>query len=52
MDNNLQCICLNEDVFIMIQIFLNFVPKGPIINESALVQVMDFFQPIDSFMHV
>ena len=33
-------IFLNENVRISIQISLKFVPKGPIDNKSALVQVM------------
>ena len=33
-------IFLNESVRIFIQISLKFVPKGPIDNKSALVQVM------------
>ena len=35
-----KCIFLNEKVRISIKISLKFVPKGPIDNESALVQVM------------
>ena len=31
---------LNENFFIWIHISLKFVPKGPIDNKSALVQVM------------
>ena len=36
------CIFLNENVWILIKISLKFVPKGPIDNETALVQVMDW----------
>ena len=39
-DDILKCIFLNENVRIFLQISLKFVPKGPIDNESALVQVM------------
>ena len=39
-DDILKCIFLNEKVRILIKISLKFVPKGPIDNESALVQVM------------
>ena len=39
-DNIFKCIFLNEKVIISIKISLKFVPKGPIDNESALVQVM------------
>ena len=31
---------MNEKIFILIQISLKFVPKGPIDNKAALVQVM------------
>ena len=39
-DDIFQCIFLNENVWISIKISLNFVPKGPINNISALVQIM------------
>ena len=39
-DDILKRIFLNENVRIFLQISLKFVPKGPIDNESALVQVM------------
>ena len=32
-----KCIFLNENVWILIKISLNFVPKGPIDNNLALV---------------
>ena len=35
-----KCIFLNESVWISIEISLKFVPKGPINNIPALVQVM------------
>ena len=35
-----KCIFLNEDVLISIKISLKFVPKGPINDISALVQIM------------
>ena len=31
---------MNENVYILIRISLKFVPKGPIDNKSALVQVI------------
>ena len=31
---------MNENFFILIRISLKFVPKGPIDNKAALVQVM------------
>ena len=39
-DNIFKCIFMNEKLRILIQISLKFVPKGPIDNMSALVQVM------------
>ena len=39
-DDIFKCIFLNENVRISIKISLKFVPKGPIGNKSALVQVM------------
>ena len=46
-DNIFKCIFLNENVWISIKISLNFVPKGPINNISALVQIMAWRQPGD-----
>ena len=39
-DNNFKCIFFDEKFCILIQISLKFVPKGPIDNKRALVQVM------------
>ena len=39
-DDIFKCIFLNENLWISIQISLKFVPKGPINNIPALVQVM------------
>ena len=39
-DDIFKCIFMNEKLRILIQISLKFVPKGPIDNKSALVQVM------------
>ena len=39
-DNIFKCISLNENVWISINISLQFVPKGPINNIPALVQIM------------
>ena len=39
-DNNFKCIFVNENHRIPIRISLNFVPRSPIDNKSALVQVM------------
>ena len=43
----LQCIFLNENVWISLKIPLKFVPKGPINNIPALVQMMAWRQPGD-----
>ena len=42
-----KCILLNENVWISINISLNFVPKGRINNNPALVQVMAWCWPGD-----
>ena len=39
-DNIFKCIFFNENVWISIKISLTFVPKGPIYNIPALVQIM------------
>ena len=39
-DNIFKCMFLNENVKIATKILLKFIPKGPIDNKSALVQVM------------
>ena len=39
-DDTFKCIFLNENVRISIEISLKFVPKGPINNIPALVQIM------------
>ena len=39
-DNIFQCIFLNENVWISNTIWLEFVMKGPIDNNTALVQIM------------
>ena len=41
-DDIFTCILLNENVWILIKISLSFVPKGPINNIPALVQVMNW----------
>ena len=42
-----KCIFLNENVWIPIQIWLRFVPKGPINNIPAMVQIMAWRRPGD-----
>ena len=46
-DDIFKCIFLNENVWISIKITLNLVPKGPISNISALVQIMAWRRPGD-----
>ena len=46
-DDIFKCIFLNEDVWISIKISLKFVPKGPINNIPALVQIMAWRRPGD-----
>ena len=46
-DDIFKCIFLNENVWIAIKISLKFVPKGPINNISALVQIMAWRRPGD-----
>ena len=46
-DEILKCIFLNENVWIPIKISLKFVPKGPINNIPALVQIMAWRRPGD-----
>ena len=44
-DNIFKCIFLNENVWILIEISLKIVPKGPINNIPALVQIMAWRRP-------
>ena len=46
-DDIFKCIFLNENVWIAIKISLKFVPKGPINNIQALVQIMAWRRPGD-----
>ena len=46
-DDIFKCIFLNENLSISIQISLKFVPKGPINNIPALVQIMAWRRPGD-----
>ena len=39
-DDIFKCIFLNENIWISIKFSLKFVPKGPINNIPALVQIM------------
>ena len=44
-DDIFKCILLNENVLISIKISLKFIPKGPINNIPALVQIMAWRWP-------
>ena len=46
-DDILKCIFLNENVWIPFEISLKFVPKGPIDNIPAMVQIMAWRRPGD-----
>ena len=46
-DDIFKCIFLNENIWIPIKISLKFVPKGPINNIPALVQIMAWRWPGD-----
>ena len=46
-DDIFKCIFLNENASIAIKISLKFVPKGPINNTPALVQIMAWRRPGD-----
>ena len=46
-DGIFKCIFLNENVWILIKISMNFVPEGPINNIPALVQIMAWCRPGD-----
>ena len=46
-DDIFKCIFLHENVWIPIKISLKFVPKGPINNIPALVQIMAWRRPGD-----
>ena len=44
-DDIFKCIFLNETIGILIEISLKFVPRGPINNIPALVQIMAWHKP-------
>ena len=44
-DHIFKCIFFNENVWSLIKISLKFVPKGPINNIPALVQIMAWHRP-------
>ena len=47
MDDIFKCIFFNENISILIQISLKFVPKGPFDKNAALVQIMAWRRPGD-----
>ena len=49
-DDIFKCIFLNENIWIMINISLKFVPKGQINNIPALVQIMAWRRPGDKLL--
>ena len=51
-DDIFKCIFLNKNVLISIKISLTFVPKGPINNIPALVQIMAWRRPGDKPLFV
>ena len=46
-DNIFICIFLNENLWISIKVWLTFVPKGPINNITAFVQIIAWCRPGD-----
>ena len=46
-DDILKCVFLNENVLISFEISLKFIPKGPVYNIPALVQIMAWRRPGD-----
>ena len=46
-DDIFRCILGNEKFYVLINISLNFVPKGPIDNNPALVEIMAWCRPGD-----
>ena len=50
-DDISKCIFVNEKFCISIRISLRFVPKGPIDNKAALVQVMAWRRTGDKPFH-
>ena len=45
--NIFRCIFLNENIQILTKISQNFVPKGPINNIPALIQITAWHRPVD-----
>ena len=46
-DDMFKCIFCNENIWIVIKIWLKFVPKGPINNIPSLVRIMAWRRPSD-----
>ena len=49
-DNIFKCIFLNENGWLLIEISLKFVPKGPVNNIPALDQIMAWRRPGDKVL--
>ena len=49
-DDIFRCIFLNENIWILTKISLNYVPYGLIDNMAALVQIMAWRQPGDKLL--
>ena len=49
-DDVFKCIFMNENAWISIKISLRFVPKGPINNIAALIQIMTWRPPGDKLL--
>ena len=50
-DDNYRCILLNENDRIPIRLSLKFLPRGPLDNKPALVQVMAWHRTGDKPLH-
>ena len=50
-DNIFKCFFLNENDRILIQLSLKFVPRSPIDNKPALVQIMAWHRTGDKPLH-
>ena len=49
-DDILKCIFLNENIWILTKISLNYVPYGQFENMAAFVQIMAWRQPGDKLL--
>ena len=49
-DDIFRCIFVNENFYILVKISLKFVPKGPIDNNPALVEIMAWLRLGDKLL--